>query len=403
MKKKDSVAIIIAFFVVSKVVDYVPELDKYYYGIIFMALGFIIFRSGTYRISTAMVMLHMACAISIILNDIPDFFSPWLRFLAFMIVTGVVSPFIYNQALGRFRMNLFFNIQNLLLVVVATSLIGMFMGVGWGYGGFGGITGHSMLLAPVAALSFLYLLYLYFNDDLTLPRWKRRGMKALMPISALFALMSASRTSFIALVVSVVFFLFMTWKKSQSRVVKSVLISAVLLMITSPLWLPVAYEGIIKKNRGSLTGLDFSTRSASWEQGIDTFKSSPWFGVGFSSVDIESKEALYSAEGKVETGSSWLMLLSMTGLLGFVPVLWLFLKSGFSLWQIRFDMPVLSSFLMAQLVFWSIHMLGEGYILAAGSFLFFNCWLLLGVIQFLKGKPVSYNSRSRIIAGDSSG
>ncbi|MDP2455208.1 MULTISPECIES: hypothetical protein [unclassified Kaistella] len=90
-----------------------------------------------------------------------------------------------------------------------------------------------------------------------------------------------------------------------------------------------------------------------------------------------------SDSGKVEPGSSWLALLSMTGIAGFILIVFIFLSALIYLFKNKNDY-IISGILGSLLLFFMIHMSAEGYILAAGSLLFFYIWLLLGVIEGYK-------------------
>ena len=70
-------------------------------------------------------------------------------------------------------------------------------------------------------------------------------------------------------------------------------------------------------------------------------------------------------------------MLSMLGILGFIPVAWLFMKN---LYFVLSDKKciVLYAVLGGVLIFFMVHMVAEGYIIASGSFLFFMLWATLG-------------------------
>jgi O-antigen ligase len=71
----------------------------------------------------------------------------------------------------------------------------------------------------------------------------------------------------------------------------------------------------------------------------------------------------------------------MIGISGTIFFVWLIIQPVCRLWrQYKNNMSEIP-FLYAMLGFVAIHMCSEGYILAAGSFLFFWAWLLLGTLQ----------------------
>ena len=127
-----------------------------------------------------------------------------------------------------------------------------------------------------------------------------------------------------------------------------------------------------------------SSRDALWNDRISEFNSSPIFGIGFPSIASErNNQYLNKSNGKVETGSSWLNILSMTGILGLTIYIFIILKALYLLYKnIRIN-PKISSYLMSLLIFWLFHMVAEGYVFASGSVLFFLSWLLIGFIYTL--------------------
>ena len=149
-------------------------------------------------------------------------------------------------------------------------------------------------------------------------------------------------------------------------------------------------ENIENKNKNSMTaGGMTSSRDALWNDRISEFNSSPIFGIGFASIATErNNQHLYESDGKVETGSSWLNILSMIGILGLTIYIFLILKALYLLYKnIKLNLKI-SSYLISLLIFWLFHMIAEGYVLASGSVLFFLSWLLIGFIYIL-----NYNSK----------
>ena len=80
--------------------------------------------------------------------------------------------------------------------------------------------------------------------------------------------------------------------------------------------------------------------------------------------------------GTIETGSSWLAVLSMTGIIGFIPFLIIIYKSVKRVWSKK-KTNIEASLYLGLIVFLSIHMLVEGYIFAGGSVVFFIAWLII--------------------------
>jgi hypothetical protein len=136
-------------------------------------------------------------------------------------------------------------------------------------------------------------------------------------------------------------------------------------------------------------GSDLGERGILWERRLSEFISSPLYGIGFANDSSLSQNELYIEEGKVEPGSSWLLVLSMLGILGLMPFVSIFGSSLYFIFKSNLQ-PKLLPYLGSILIFFGIHMVGEGYVFAAGSGIIIYFWLILGVISiFQQGKSVS--------------
>ena len=108
---------------------------------------------------------------------------------------------------------------------------------------------------------------------------------------------------------------------------------------------------------------------------------SPVIGSGFASYNNTIVKRKSSDTGNIEPGSSWLFLLSSTGLVGFIsflliifrPILFIIKKQNFKSTKI--------SLIVSITILFFVHMFAEGYILSSGSFLFLLLWLCIGIIQ----------------------
>ena len=126
-------------------------------------------------------------------------------------------------------------------------------------------------------------------------------------------------------------------------------------------------------------GLTSNSRNTLWDERIYEFKTSPIFGIGFAS-SLDKSSILIKESGSLEPGSSWLAILAMTGILGFL---------SFSLLMLETVMKVLKNFhknrsmqysvYFGTLIFFSISFFAEGYVFAAGSPLALIFWMTLGV------------------------
>lgn len=330
-----------------------------------------------------MFLLIVAC-LSLLLNDWLPLFKAWQRLALFVFVTMPISPLFHSPNMEKARIKTFNFVLILSFVVAVSSVICYFLGINYmtshsfegdsldEAGIFGGITIHSMLLGPISAVGATYVTWRFSAvREVT----KKQRFIYLSLIFSCFAavLLSASRGSTVAAAVgsSVVFLL--REGKVSTKMISGIVGILLTGLIAQPLLEPFT-KGIKEKQSNNVSqGSTFSSRESKWTTRLDEFTSSPIWGIGFATVSKESGD--YSGKGVIEPGSSWLAVLSMTGILGalaivlivFVPIVKIFRRLNHT------DVLLFGIFCV-----FLIHMATEGYIFAAGGFLFFYFWLYVG-------------------------
>ena len=340
---------------------------------------FLMFQAGG-KVNLSMICLYFAAAVSIALNDIPPFFKPWARLGTFIMLTLVVSPSIAGKYAAVFKVRLFSSSVWLLFLATVLSICSLFLGTGRGFltPWFQGVMNHSMIMGPVAVLCMLFCLYQL--QSINCKNRLRYIFIAILIGAFLCLLQAGSRAALIGGIVSSASFLYFRYKSSLSRVLSRFIIVISLLLLSFPLWSSSA-ENIIKKNQGNTSALDTSSRAGHWEQRIQEWSSSPVYGIGFATVDTEAENSTYNAStGGIETGSSWLSVLSMTGTLGGICIFIIFLSAMVKCWKLLHKKPALGAFLISLMIFFIFHMTAEGYIFAGGNFLNTLLWLIIGTI-----------------------
>lgn len=364
------------------------SMDNLYYAILIITLLLTFFQATIKRLSVSMSFLYVCCMLSILLNDIPVVYKPWLRFALFVIVTVIASPFIQSAFYDKFRINLFKYIHNLLILIIVFSIPAVILNERSPSGMFTGFTNHSMLLAPISAATLITLIYyLYLN------KINKVVLVLLIATSFITLLLAASRISLVGFVLAMVFFFYRKNRHNMREFAKTGISILAIFILTYPLWNGYM-EGIEKKNEAAInaeTGeMDLaSSREILWAQRIAEFKSSPIVGVGFCYAPYVTGYDKYSGEaefaetttGIIEPGSSWLGVLSMTGLLGFLGIISLWISSFRMCFKMEKKDNLYAIYLSSMMVFWSVHMIAEGEIFSAGGFMFFLVWLGVGTVQ----------------------
>lgn len=320
--------------------------------------------------------------INIFLANPDPVFKPVERLLYFLSIFFVVSPIMrgdYPMYIRDKALRVFLWIG---IILTTLSLLGAPFGINmmrfedetidatermYEAGAFSGFYSHSMVLAPMSGFSACYVLYNFF-------RHRNKYLLILLLPCIWGVFVAASRAAFIAMNVSLIVLLY-RYLDNRKLFIRYMVVISIFLSITSPVW-NAGMEGI--NSKGSIvTKSGFSSRTNLWNSRIEEFKSSPIYGVGFSSAD-KRHISVRNTSGVIEPGSSWLAIASMTGIIGLLWVLYFFVKSFRRLWN---DERKESILYLSLLTFISIHMISEGYIFAGGSTLCVFAWLVLGCIN----------------------
>lgn len=372
---------------ISPALGFIPSTQSLYY--VLLVFTFLLSLKNHKQTTGLCFIFFIACLVSIVLNasKIAPVFTPWTRLGLFAIVFSVGSPLMQSEKSRDYRLKIL-HIMVLMCVLIAVgSFVGYFFGINYmrvlnddSYintaGIFGGLTRQSMLLGPMSGIGTVYC-----------------GYKALTTKSKLYWLIaipcaactmfSASRAAFLSAIAGI---LAVTYAYSRSGVqfIKTFVSVLIVGSLTFPLW-NSALDGLEEKNERNISsGSQISSREGKWDNRIEEFHSSPLCGIGFCTVDPKYTED-YNYNGGIETGSSWLSVLSMTGLCGFIPFCILVYQAIVNVWKRRTRE---SALLMGLIAFVLLHMLAEGYIFFGGSSLCFLAWLIIACSYDNKFRPV---------------
>lgn len=318
--------------------------------------------------------------LSILLANPNPVFKSWLRYGLFAMVLLFASPVIKGEKAKKFRAKVYLALLWLMVIVSALSFCCYFLGINYmrsQYSGgvlnyientagtFGGLTIHSMLLGPVSGVASLFCFYKALTTNN-----KKYWYVAIMCVGSM--LFSASRSAFISFIVGAIILLrfFATSGKSY---LNKILIFFVLSAATYPVW-NGAMDGIEAKNKGQITeSINTSSREKKWQIRIEEFQSSPVWGIGFAAVS--PKDNFSKKTGIIEPGSSWLVVLSMTGIIGFVLFGIIYLRAMRNSLSYKTSLGTLYASILTLV---GIHMIAEGHIFSGGSFLCILVWLTIG-------------------------
>lgn len=375
---------VILFMLASLSIAFMPYVSNFYYLALVVLASSVFFQKQNIW-NVKMLLLVAACIFSLVLNDTLPIFKSWERLALFAMVLIVASPLVSNKQAMDFRLRLFSWVMWLMVFIAVASSVAYFLGIDLSLNDenktivyFGGIARNCMLLAPATGLSLLFLLTILLTKEYPerYRKWCVIGLVFGIIASFITLLVSGSRGAFVATVVGVIYVFYKYNRRHFFRFLSSILFLAVLMTLFYSSWAPYM-KALERKQAGNeQVGSITASRDSKWKARYDEFNSSPIFGIGFSSVDKNHKSD-YSYNGIVEPGTSWGALLSMVGLLGFVPFFFLYFGVLWSLF--KDDRFLYQSGLLGAVMCWfAIHMLVEGYVLAGGSFLCFVLWLTIG-------------------------
>ena len=343
-----------------------------YYGL----LALVIFLLGVPgKLEPSMLFIVFASALSLLANDVPEKYNTTVRFTIFLLLVLSVGPLLYNANLVRFRKLLY---EKLTWVFMWVGGVSFFCTMGlpsFEMGHFSGLLAHSMLLGPVASLGGLHAFskFIYAKDR------KKTVYLSLFNLNTACVVLASSRISALAYVFG--FFVFLLFSRFPGRNTYFVVIGllGLFLALGSGNQTPLESETVFTRD------LAENTRETLWNDRIAEFNNSPLIGVGFAvqkdDIDEQSGD---NEEGTIEPGSTYLMILSMTGVIGGLAfIIFLFkplLNKQF--WQqVIYAQPDKA----AALGFFIVHFIAEGYVYSAGSLLAFTFWVLMGAIYPYKG------------------
>lgn len=376
-----SLTLVFLFKTIGHVEDYsvlLVDLGNVLIGICGILL--VILSRKTY-INKLMVWFLLYLLLNIIICKPPSIFSPYLRLLYMCYVLLVISPIIQNDNFRKLRENSFLYMCVFSVIISLVSFIFYFLGINFfngdeerfaeylSHGGwFAGLTKHSMLLGPVSGIASVSMFAMFLKT-------KKYIYLVIFLLCLSSVLFSASRGALYSVIVSIFVMMF---RASKSI---SVFFRRFAFLFTLSFFLFAFSDTLLSgiKHKYEVRDVDqeglFASRQVRMEHRMDEFLENPFFGIGFASLDLKYEEEYSSTTGGVEPGTSWLAILSMTGLCGFFLV---FLIFFYAFKHSYIESTLESTAKIGVLSMFVVHMLIEGYFYAAGSPLFFMVWLTLG-------------------------
>ncbi len=353
-------------------------------GALSFCIGTILLSSFQEKITIRLtsLLLIFSAVISVLLNDIPSVFQSELRLFAWLIVVMALGGIFYNKTSVGYRNRLFKILVHMYLCLTLLSFLWWLLGLPpLGRGFVTGVMRHTMLLAFVASISTLYAFSRCFSAKGTnLLLWL-----ALTLVCFLMVLIAASRMSIIAVVISLI-----VVNLRNSSFQKRILFTGVFVTVAILMFSMANVFNIDLLNQfvpqDAVTQLQAkglnNSRDSLWSGRITEFESSPVFGIGLGSELGDEYLISYKENGRIEPGSSYMSVLSQTGILGVLGLVLMLFYSVVSHFRSQVKLKK-DDFIFRELVgvYFAFSLASEGYIFAAGSSVTIFFWLYIGILN----------------------
>jgi O-antigen ligase len=330
-----------------------------------------VLAGGVARLNWRGLAVILAAGVSLCRCESFDYsLTRWLGWTLMLVTVGPVNN---SRLAQQFRRSTLTTITAVFTLVTIASAAWWVVGLpNLGRGDFTGVMWHSMTLGPLAAVTGLVAL-----------ARATRGSAAWYGVFAcacLVAVLAASRSAIAAMVLGVMVIVILRMKR---RPILSMTMLAVALVgaVAPETTLDVLGGLLPERITGGLSRKQWDhTRELHWQARWDEFCASPLTGVGFA-VGWEGSIGYNDETGAIETGSSYLSILSMTGILGATAFLWLTFSLARRTWRRWPSLAPREKLQTASLgAFWSVHLGAEGYIYAVSSLMGLAFWLWLGCL-----------------------
>lgn len=321
---------------------------------------------------------------SILFNDIPVFFRPWTRFLYFFLLLAAIGPLFYNPKFNDIVHDLWKHFKIVVCTLTILSLLYYFIDRGNAtHGGSNlprGLFVHSMVLSPISGLSTLFFFDLFTKSSSL--KNKKIGLLFFGGLITSFytIIVSASRIALLALICSLVAFILLS-AKSVKKISFFILAATIIVAFSSFIIRTELFSNIVTKFNADQDRSDslLVSRKILWDNRVVEFHSSPIYGIGFCSLDINDERLSFEGNfSSIEPGNSWLFVLSSTGILGFACLFYCIFMEFFDLYKAKNSASQQDvRMLLCLIVYFIIHMFAEGYVFSSGNVTCCFFWLIL--------------------------
>lgn len=368
-------------------------------------LSLVVLLAGLARrfsINLPLLVFVGLCAASIVIHPWP---APWLRsqrFMAFVVGMLCFSPLLLTDKLAVMRAYLAKSIFVTLGVMVSLSFLvwivcliqngeeGIWMEQ-FHYYGFKGIFERGMTLSPVAGT--LAIISAAKVIDLHTRSYRLLHV-VLFVIGSITCVVAGSRIAIVGLVIGLCVLLWQNYrhilallKNRKAKIVSICCGVTILAMLPSSLNI-VRYKLQIGEKHGST----FYSRQQLFSDRKEELLHSPWLGIGYAN-EFPS-ETNGGDVRNIQPGSSWLSILTYTGVVGGLVFLWFLTMMIKHIRRKENRQPYPPAF-FPLLIFLFIDAMTEGWLLFGGALMFPLFWLTISYTW--QGRNSSHTDERKLL------
>lgn len=358
------------------------------------------------------------CAVGICLGNPNPAFQSWQRLVYLGLGLALLSPIIENRRLDMLRQRIWWCVCALVAVSCMISfvicLINTVKNGSWTVspGVFPGGLGLSHFSAIAAIMGINIIMQNRFK------LWIELIIYGYIGVCVVLLFEGGSRMGVLSLLIAVMMLSMYYRNKATAKFLMAIGGVTIVFCIYPEWWYDFAHIIYRKFNSGVTHGSLTWSRDSLWAARWQEFMESPFYGVGLGAVRYfaypwNNPEEILS-HGHIEPGSSWLGVLSQTGIVGFIllviPVIGIVIraimilaterncpdtaiKNDSSLNRILLSVDSLQLQMSVFLILF-IQSFTEGYLLSAGSFHFMMFWLVLSRLD--KFEDSAYSVKIRV-------
>lgn len=359
-----------------------------YYPMIIIAT-FYNFRHKA-RLDIKYVLFLAACLVSVIINDIPKYYQTEIRLVVFALLLTAFSGMFKSRKIALFHLHLYhlFTILTLILVIVNYSMFSLgfvskaAIDIYNDKGLYTGSTANNEM-GLLGAVSIMFIVAFCSIYHKLLNFWDKMFFSVALVCSISMMGMASSRMGLMCTLLAVFTVLYKINRKNFIKLTGTIFLVSALVFAAS-YFLGDSFKFMLEKNGGELEAIDTHSRDEMWEARLKEFYENPLCGIGFASMKYgHGSQMAKSNNGRIETGSGWMTVLSQTGLFGSLCLLLIVMPNLLFIIRMK-SASYMAAWSSGMCIMFVLQPITESYITTIGAVLGCLFWINYSVINNLR-------------------